>query len=240
VSDPDGSLGPNERLSFPLSLNETDRELELIVFSDHADLLQVDLVGPRGEHRDGGDERASKGIVVKRIRLPEIGPEDSLHGPHYSVVVSRPQQTPDLGTKVDFTFVAAAQSDLMLEAAATATEFAVGAELRFSVRLTEYGLPVREREGLSACVELRHPDGELETLQLLEASPGHFEGRRRGERAGVYTAHFVVTGRTLLQQRPFRREALSSVMLFEPVTTGPDVRPGTSQMGSIVATNTAA
>ena len=48
MSDPDGALGPrDETLSFPLSLNETDRELEVIVFSDQAEIVGGRLRGPR-------------------------------------------------------------------------------------------------------------------------------------------------------------------------------------------------
>jgi hypothetical protein len=235
VSDPDGSLGPGDTLSFPLALNETDRELELIVFSNQAELLEVRYVPPRPEHGshppdskhgshppacDDGEQPAPlKGVKVQRIKLPALTPEKLERGARHSVEVSRAKHPKLAGEAlVGFTFLAAVKSDLMLDAYAAASGREVGAELLFSARLTEYGLTVH-REGVVIHLELRHPDGEVEQLPLRECSPGRFEFSRRAFRAGIYSAHFIATGRTLLHHRAFRREALRSVIVFEPGTT---------------------
>ena len=229
VSDPDGSLGPrDEPLSFPLSLNETDRELELIVFSDHADLLDVRLEGPglkdgqqQEEDCHKGHEAAERVVKFKRITLPATKSESPDPKSQYRAVISHSKNRalPNEGP-VSFTFLAAVQSDLLLDASVSATGLEVGAELLFSVTLTEYGFPVRDREGLTVRVELRHPDGGIETLNLCdESGSGRFEGSRRTFRPGVYGAHFVVKGTTWLQCRPFRREMLRTIRIFEPGTS---------------------
>jgi len=246
VSDPDGSLGPDETLTFPLNLNETDRGLELYVFSEQPELLEVDYVPPRSEHRphdphsgyghqpqdphsgyghqpqvcDDDNEPELRGVKVRRIKLPAITPDTPDRGLGHSVTVRRPRiRGGDHDERVGFTFLAAVQSDLVLDAYAVPSQPEVGAELLFSARLIEYGLTVRDRKNLSVHVEIRHPDGEIERLPLNECAPGRFEVSRRAFRPGTYTAHFVAIGRTLLRQRPFRREALRCIVVFEPGTT---------------------
>ena len=227
VSDPDGSLGADERVSFPLTINETDHEVTAILFSEQAELLNIELHGPgllpeqnEQAYCHSDDRKAeSKKFLVTRRKLAAIRPEPPDDGAAYSLVVSRAKTEKVLQKAVGFTFVAAVQSDLMLDAVASASGLEVGADLLFSARLTEYDLPVRDREDITVHVELRHPDGGLEEVPLPERSPGHFEASRRAFRPGVYLAHFIATGKTMLQRSLFRREVLRSVLIFESGST---------------------
>jgi len=232
VSDPDGSLGSEEApLSFPISLNETDRELELILFSDQAELFDIKLAGPllkRTQDEACPPYGAQKVLVVRRS-LPAITHEMPHGNLGYNVVVSRRTDlTAETQTKAKFTFLAAVQSELVLDAYASASGLEVGADLLFSVRLTEYELPVQNREDVKVHVQLSHPDGGVEEVPLHERSPGHFEASRRAFRPGVYLVHFIATGKTLLQHRPFRREALRSLHISECGSTSSCCHPSDS------------
>ena len=246
VLDPDGSIGPEEKpLAFPLKLNETDREVTAILFSDQGDLLKLELIGPgllpspHEPHADRYDDVPTgpkEFLVARRILdASKIRPDES---PAYSVKVSRAdnqgshhadKQGPHCATqsgspphaRAHFTFVVAVHSDVMFDAYASASGLEVGADLLFSARLTEYGLPIRGRECTSVLVELTHPDGWVEEIALDETgSSGQFEVSRKAFRPGVYMVHFIASGRTLLHRHEFRREALRSVLIFERGTTG--------------------
>ena len=283
-SDPDGSLGPNQTHSFPLYLNETDHEVAVVLFSDQADLLNIELNGPGllpsrhdaqspggphqggphqggphqdgpyqdGPHQDGpyqdgpyqdgpyqddckggNTQPEPKKVLVLRRRLSGIRPDVPHDGPSHTLVVSRAgNRESQSQARATFTFSAAVESDLMLDAYASSSGPEVGADLLFSVRLTEYELPVRHRKGVTVVVELRHPDGGIEELPLHECSPGHFEASRRAFRPGVYIAHFIVSGRTLLHHRWFRREALRSVLILESGASDPCCSAEQSSAGS--------
>jgi len=221
ISDPDGSLKPGESQSFPLEITEADRELEVIVYSNNAAALELRIDLPQEFERDECQDKrprngqTDKGVVIDRVALkPPRGP-DVVITPR--VIVSRPHQATASHDQVRFNLLVAAKTDLMLDAQIAASGLSVGSDLLLSAVLSEYGRSW-VRHDLNVKVELTHPDGHVQTLELeqLNGAPERFQASLRTFRAGAYTAHFVATGTSLLQKRRFRRECVRTIAVYPP------------------------
>jgi hypothetical protein len=224
LSDPEGSLAPGGSQSFPLQITEADHEVEVIVFSNDAGPLQVRVSGLQAGEPHHGEQHQyvervepapnrGKGYVITRIPIPRLSPREDIHP---KVTVSRaPCAAHEDATPVRFNLLVVAKTDLRLDAEVTASGTSVGSDLLFSAVLSEYG-PSWSREGVSVHVELSHPDGGVQKVHLHECAPGRFQASLRSFRAGAYTAHFIATGKSLLQCRTFQREYVRTVAVFQP------------------------
>jgi len=228
ISDPEGALEPGESQTFPIHVTEADRELEVIVFSNDADALDVRWVdlgkkpthseqqlqdAPQtvNHHTEGAQVVRGEGVLITRIPVPALPHPDRGHSP--TVILSRTRPALNEETSVRYNLLVAAKTDLMFDAEASASGPSVGSDLLFSAVLTEYGL-TWDRPDTSVHVELFHPDGFVQTLPLHEGTPGHFQANLRSSQAGAYTAHFVATGKSLLDRRTFQRECLRTVAVL--------------------------
>ena len=235
ISDPEGALGPGRSQSFPLHITEADRELEVIVFSNDADALDISVEdlqdgdtlsdGQHGQHGQHGQRQAcddapdptrGAGFVIKRLAIPALGPRDLVRPP--KVTISRAPSRFDNDPPpppVRFNLLVVAKTDLMLDGEVTTSGLSVGSDLLFSAVLSEYGL-AWEHSGVSVRVDLFHPDGGVQTLHLERTAPGRYQKSLRSFRAGAYTAHFIAIGKSLLHHRTFRRECLRTIAVFPP------------------------
>jgi len=222
VEDPEGSLLPGQSLSYPLRIVEADREIELIVFSNDAEALDVRVLLDSGsvlasaeptcgkkDPKDDGVTR-DKGVLVLRWAVPpdnkdkgkgnDKGNDKDNDFPYsdLKVVISRSIETPNTNTPVTFNLIAAARSDLMFDAQVTSTGTEVGSELLFSAVLSQFGHTGHFPDA-KVKVKLTHPDGFAQTLDLEHVSkaPGRFQASLRSFRTGTYTAHFIATGRPM-------------------------------------------
>jgi len=233
ISDPEGSLESGGKVSFPLQITEADRDLEVLVFSDDADALEVsleDLNGPKSPHPEPHQHarpcavelRPEKPEVVRDrrfvlARLP-VPPPPGRELPYKpKVVISRSHAASRCGSLVRFNLVVVARSDLKLDAQVTRSGTTVGSDLLFSAVLSEYGQPLYS-ENAKVRVELSHPDGFLQSLELksIPGTRGRFQESLRSFRPGFYTAHFIATGQSVLHERPFRRELVRTIAVSEP------------------------
>jgi hypothetical protein len=249
ISDPEGSLRPGEKLSFPVHVTEADLEVEAIVFADGADELDVTVDNlhvdetPSDHHHDHhrhhhgqhdhehhhrhepcGDEPEKdpirgKGVVISRrpIIPARLNQDGAKPGPQISISRAAsdggPSSPPPAPAR--FNLVVIARTDLRLDADLEASGLTVGSDLLFSAALSEYG-QTWDHLGVSAQVELTHPDGGVQTLVLDKVAPGRFQKSLRAFRTGAYTAHFIVTGKSLLKQSAFRRECVRTIAVFPP------------------------
>ncbi|HKO46612.1 MAG TPA: hypothetical protein VJV79_02750 [Polyangiaceae bacterium] len=225
INDPEGSLEPGGSQSFPVQITEADQELEVIVFSNDARTIDIGFTDHGGALAEQGKKGSEcdrhlnhevvrdKGYVITRSPIAPLTP-DFMGNPQ--VVVRRAQAATHRGNApVRFNLLVVAKTDLMLDAQVTAAGLEVGSDLLFSAVLTEYGR-AWTRSGVCVRVDLTHPDGGIQTLELEECSPGRFQAQLRSFRAGAYLAHFIATGKSLLHHRPFRRECLRTVAVFPP------------------------
>lgn len=222
ITDPDGSLKAGETQIFPIDITEADREITAIAYSNHADALQVtvELLNKREpseyENKPPRDEQRDKGVVIDRVKLePPKGP-DIVVTPR--VIVHRPKTASARDEdQVRFNLLVTAKTDLNLDAQVAASGLSVGSDLLFSAVLSQYGRAWPD-EAASVKVELTHPDGHVQTLDLhhVHGAPERFEGSIRTFRPGAYHAHFIATGRSLLQHRRFRRECVRTIAVYPP------------------------
>ena len=228
ISDPEGSLEPGGKLSFPLRVTEADRELAVIVCSDDADAINVHVDGLQvpnqhpeadchtGEHhhREQPEVIRSKRFVITRLSAPPLTDKELPFEP--KVVISRAPTASGCGALVRFNLIATAKSDLKFDAQVTRTGTTVGSELLFSAVLSEYGLALQSSKA-EVRVQLSHPDGFSQTLELqsVPGAAGRFQASLRSFRTGFYTAHFIATGQSLLQERAFRRELVRTIAVGE-------------------------
>ncbi|HYP99296.1 MAG TPA: hypothetical protein VER96_11560 [Polyangiaceae bacterium] len=229
ISDPEGSLEPGEKRSFPLQITEADRELEVIVLSNDADAIEVHLEDLRAPTPppcsepnaykvdpppDKPEVVRSKRFVITRLVVPALPEKERPFSP--KVVISRSPEASRSGALVHFSFIAAAKSDLKLDAEVTRSGTSVGSELLFSAVLSEYGQSLHSSNA-RVRVELFHPDGFSQSIELQPTphARGRFQASIRSFRPGAYTAHFIATGQSLLHERPFRRELVRTVAVSE-------------------------
>ena len=220
ISDPEGALRPGESQSFPLHITETDRDVEVIVFSNDAQALEVRLdldaqlsqsekLAPEATravtHYESGQIVRGEGVLITRPTIPTL-PDPKLTSLKVTVSRTRPGLRED--APVRFNLIVAAKTDLALDAEVSAS----GADLLFSASLTEYGQRW-DRPGTSVQVELFKPDGRTQTFGLHESTPGRFAANLSNLQAGAYTAHFIATGSSLLDQRVFQRECLKTAVV---------------------------
>ena len=113
------------------------------------------------------------------------------HGPRYSVTVNT-------------------WSNLRMTARAAQTSFAVGATLRLSAQITEFGLPV-DRVRVDAAVA--SPDGTMHAVALAPQAPGAFRAELVAGIDGVWKARVRARGWTRAG-RLFTREQLVSAVIL--------------------------
>lgn len=223
ISDPEGTLKPGESQSFPFHITEADHELEVIVFSNDAKLLKVHVEVPvmreQGScyqrHQPHGEPPPieGEGYLIKRVLLPTL-PQERDEPPQ--VIISRIGPAPDGNAiPVRFNLLVVAKTDLRLNAKVTASGLSVGSDLLFSAVVSEYGFTGGHHR-VNVHVQLTHPDGFTQTIVLEQCAPGRFQASLRSFREGVYTAHFIATGESLLRRRAFRRENVQTVAVYPP------------------------
>jgi len=224
IQDPEGSLKPGESQRYPIHLTEADHDLELIVFSNDADVLEVALVddsshSDRRKHepkrRCGSNDPRDRdtGVLVERYALPPV--KDQVR-PRYEVEISRDLRAgSSKEAPVKFNLLVVAKTDLMLDAQLASSGTTVGSELLFSAVLSQFG-HAWDFLHAKVMVELTHPDGFLQVFELPHAphAPGRFQFGLRTFRAGTYTAHFIAEGKSLVGKFPFRRECLRTIAVF--------------------------
>lgn len=231
IDDPQGSLKPGEKQEYLIPLVYADRQLDLIVFSNDAEAINIHVEvrsksAPHSKERHCGDVPTptqepirGKGVVLNRFTPAPRNKEDTVF-PEHIVVVERKIKPDDTSKKpVRFNLLMVANTDLMLDAQVTCTGTAVGSELLFSAVLSECG-HAWDFKNTSVWVELTHPDGFQQRVNLHKVfgAPGRYQATLRSFRNGTYTAHFIATGSPFFDadDRRFRRECVRSVAVYPP------------------------
>ena len=109
---------------------------------------------------------------------------------------------------VHYSASVAAYSNLRMAVDVHQSSHEPGATLTLVATLTEYGAPFLGNATVQ--VDMTRPDGSttLIALQAVNGEPGRFEAQRIAAQAGIYSCHFLASGRTTRDQH-FTREAHS-------------------------------
>ena len=134
--------------------------------------------------------RMSRGIDQRTVGRVEVERLQA-HGPRYNVTVNT-------------------WSNLRMTARAAQTNFGVGATLRLSAHITEFGLPV-DRVRVDAAIA--SPDGTAHAVALIPHAPGAFRAELVAGTEGVWKARIRARGWTRAG-RLFTREQLVSAVIL--------------------------
>jgi len=228
IDDPEGSLKPGESQAYSIPLVAADRQLDLILFSNDAQALDVHVELGQRSKPDSNEQRCEsepegknpevlrkEGIIIFRYTPPRKTDDFPIFEP--TVVVHRRVGPDEAKKPIRFNLLMVANSDLMLDAQVTSAGTTVGSDLLFSAVLSECGRAWDFKETW-VWVELTHPDGFRQRIDLEEVprAPGRYQATLRSFRTGTYTAHFIATGSPFFNadDRRFRRECVRSVAVF--------------------------
>jgi subtilisin family serine protease len=238
VVDPQGILAPGTTLRLPFPVNETDREIDVILHSPAPFVVDFRVEAPDGQIitpglATGPRDQFVSGLSTAFYRLtlptPIVGPQDptrswygllELDRRRWQEWLRRTEQT-GKGSAVHglrYAFTTQARSSLRMDAAVTQSGREPGATAWLRASLTEYGIPL---EGPAQVIaEVTRPDGSDFDVVLARSPGASFDGSFLVSTSGVWRIAIHATGETSFGA-PFAREALRSVVVW----TGGD-RPG--------------
>ena len=103
--------------------------------------------------------------------------------------------------------------------------------------LTDIGLPLEGAAKVTA--EVTYPDASVNSVMLVENSPGVFEADVTAPMSGIYPVHFYAKGKSL-RGTPFTREQIRTGMAWlggddSPPSDSAEVRVGLVQSPPLLA-----
>ncbi len=237
VVDPEGRARPGVIERIPFDVTDSDVEITAIVLGRPASVLTMALQAPDGQVVPVTNAsligRTSARTMYMRTGLPLLAGGAPAHAgrwhllltlnrrydggqPGVSVAVHQPGSgwpgTPG-EVSVQYSASVAAYSNLRMAAAVHQNSHEPGATLTLVASLTEYGAPFLGSATVQ--VDMTRPDGSqvLVALHAVNGEPGRFEAHRTAAQAGIYSCHFLASGRTTREQ-PFTREALRTAAVW--------------------------
>ncbi len=232
VVDPEGWARPGviERIAFDVI--ESDVEITALVLGRPAHVLTMALETPAGQIVPISNPsligRTSARTMYMRAGLPLLAGGVPAHAGRWYLLLTLNRRMYDIPTThvpnggwpgatnevgVHYSASVAAYSNLRLEAAVHQDSRQPGAKLTLTAILTEYGAPFRGSATVQ--VEMTRPDRSTIAVILHSVSgePGRYEAHRIATQAGIYSCHFLVSGRTVREQR-FTREAIRTAAIW--------------------------
>jgi hypothetical protein len=241
VVDPQGILAPGTILRLPFPVNETDREIDVILHSPAPFVVDFRVEVPDGQvitpalaGGPGAQFVSGAGTAYYRLALPTpvVGPQDptrpwfarlELDRRRWREWLKRTEQD-KVGSAVHglrYAFTTQARSSLRMDAVVTQSGREPGATAWLRAALTEYGHPLEGRTDVVAHVT--RPDGSGFDLALTRNPGASFDAGFVVDASGVWRVVIRATGETSFGS-PFAREALRSVVAW-PGGNGPGPTP---------------
>ncbi|WP_137844542.1 S8 family serine peptidase [Microbacterium sp. 2FI] len=237
VVDPPVTVPLGDTVDVPFELAETDFVADVILLTQHPELIEMTLLTPAGDLIDpafmaglGGRNYVKVGdnIVYYRLTIPApIGSgahegtwHARLHLPKDAVKRARRGEkklTPEelealMGKGLEGVVLVHASSNLRMGARIRQDSFEPGAKVLLSADLTEYDVPVERRAEIEALVTA--PSGSQFSIPLAEVGPGLFEEALAADEQGVWTVLFRARGKTF-RGSPFTREEVRTVAVWK-------------------------
>lgn len=249
VVDPQGDLAIGSEHTVAFTLGELDHQVDVIVLSPLAPLLEVILVAPDGSVIDGSlglptvEYQQNLDDLFYRLTLP-LDPGIAAAG-EWKAVLRLPKeaieklrgredlrerlaQLRQTGT-VPYSLIVQSYSDVSLDAELAPSLVVAGDKLALRAALTMFGRPFTGRARVLARVT--DPSGAETVVALRAAGDGSFSGAFATAKPGVYSVRFVATGGDRRATR-FQREELRTAAAYKgeiPRSDGnpeDDKRPG--------------
>ncbi|MBK8460615.1 MAG: hypothetical protein IPL43_10900 [Micropruina sp.] len=232
VVDPDGDLAIGTEHRIPFALGAQDHQVDVIVLSPLAPLLEVVLEAPDGTLVDASlglptvEHQQNLDDVLYRLTLP-LDPKIAVEG-EWTAVLRLPKDALDkfegredlqarfsqlrqTGT-LPYSLIVQSYSDVHLEAEIRPTLCLAGDKLEFLASLVAFGQPFTGRARVTARVI--EPSG-IETLVPLDPQgDGHYAGVLATSEPGVYVVRFLAMGRGRGVSR-FQREELRTAVAYK-------------------------
>lgn len=235
VLDPQGFLAPNQRVTIPFDLAETDITSDIILLTPAPGVIRFTLETPNGDFITpanvttipGADHVSGQQVSYYRISLPvPLGDGAAagkwqahleIDGGQYKRYIAdlRREAEKNQDTAEHIERIAAhgiryslnvhSYSNLRLTASVSQNSFEPGATMTLQAGLTEYGIPVENRAHIQAVVT--SPNRQVSTIDLAEGAAGIFTASLEAQSSGVYRFHLLARGRTL-RERAFTRELI--------------------------------
>jgi hypothetical protein len=229
VLDPEGFIKPGQVHRIPFTLAETDIDSDVILLSPFPQVIRFGLETPQGKIIQPGTGvpgvtyvqaqqnsyyRVTLPVVVDGVAAREgtwhaLLAVDEKYYKRYLAQLEEYESSAVYGDVqahgVRYSLNVYAYSNLRLRASLAQTSMEPGATMTVRAVLTEYGLPIESRAGVTA--QLERPDGTKATLHLPEIEPGVFETSAPANQQGVYYFLVQASGKTL-RDRPFTREQI--------------------------------
>lgn len=232
VLDPNGYIGPGNKVKIPFRLNEADIDGTVILITD---VPVVDmfietpgglLIDPTNATGLGVDYASGTKTKNYRFSLP-VGAIAGNHAGEWNVILcvnendyrkylSRIKETQQWNQSfathgARYSVVVNTYSNLKMNATIHQNSLEPGATLTLRAILAEYGLPAEKRS--SVIVEIKKPDNTTFILGLNEVEAGIFENSFTAGIPGIYVCRFLAKGVTL-RGTPFTREQTLNGAVF--------------------------
>lgn len=237
VVDPQGWLTPGAPKTHCFPVNETDREIDVIVHTQYPNLVHFTLETPNGKRIAPGDTGgldahfvAGHGSMYFRLQLPNslVGPQDPSQ-----LWLSKLELDKDGwlrmmkllkkdGSENDarvrslihglrYAFTTQTRSSLRMDVQINQSGFEPGAVVWIRTKLSEYGYPLTAVARV-VCT-LRLPDGGALDIDLDPIDDGAYEGLFEKTATGTTRVTILATG-TTSAGNPFQREAIRTVSVW--------------------------
>lgn len=249
VVDPQGLLTPSAPVTHHFPVNETDREIDVIVHTWFPSLIRFTLETPNGKiiapgDTGGFDSRyvVGHGSMYYRLKLPSslVGPQDpsqpwvarlklDLKG-WYRLMEQMKKADKEEGNALArtlvhglrYAFTTQARSSIRMDVEVTQSSREPGAEAWIRVKLSEYGYPL-EPNAKVVC-ELLAPDGGKSGLDLEAVGDGVYQGSFQALVTGAWRVTIRAEGTTTAGS-PFQREAIRTVSVWPDGDQPAPVKP---------------
>jgi hypothetical protein len=232
VVDPGGWIAPGAHVRLPFPVNETDRQVDAIVFCSAPWVLRFGIEPPDGHTFGPGQAHTidaryvtGPGSAYYRLQMPcsIVGPQDPGR-PWYARISIDPKewdrymaqakehQTGSAINGVRYTFTTQARSSLRMEVSVTQSSNEPGATAWLRAALLEYDYPLGPEADVWA--EIVSPKGDAATIPLVRTNPGVYRTSIAATESGAWRVTVKAKGQTT-RGNPFLREAIRSIAVWQ-------------------------
>jgi hypothetical protein len=249
VVDPDGWLTPGVTATHCFPVNETDREIDVIVHAWLPRYIQFTLETPDGKTIKPGDTGGpdshfviGHGSMYYRLTIPNsiVGAQAPsqqwkahlrLDAGVWKKLLERLKSAESkneswLGRSIihglRYAFTTQARSTLRMQVELAQSSREPGAVAWVGVKLTEYGYPLQPKA--KVVCDLAAPNGGKTSMALESMGNGYYQGSFRATVAGAMKVRIQADG-TTTAGNPFHREALRTVSVWPDGDKPPFVPP---------------
>jgi hypothetical protein len=236
--DPHGMIRPGEVAEIPFQVARVDRSFDVTVMVENLESVHVGLRAPDGTAIEpqslppGASFRAGDRARHFHVSLPLAVGAKKYHAGSWRAVVSMPgtdrdafvsdwrlRGAPGRSLGIPYAAIVTGRSDMQMACRVSQDGFRPGARVVLAARVTDRRQPMRWETRV--LVDVRSPNGAMQTIELRPTSPGVFEAALTATQAGHHTCRFRAMGRTQVGD-PFTREQLLTAHVWHPVPVAAD------------------